>query len=167
MRYLMVGLLCLGILSGCKSRWSSEETRVLQGLEVGPCVEQAIRESEGIESVEWADDTGLRLNFVADCGAGTVCLVPDTASVRIEIVSEGSGLGMPRRLEKQVHALLHELCQAIAGRCGYAKRVDSFVALEYPAGRFGIDAFNEDSITKEADYGLSGMQWAAQGSDSW
>ncbi len=134
-RHLTLGLLFLAMLPGCKSSWTARETRVLQGLHVGPCVEQAIRESEGVESVEWADDTGHVLNFASDCGPGTVCLLPDTASVRIEISMEGSGLGMPRRLRKQVHGLLHQLCQAIAERCGYAKRVDSFVSLEYSAGR--------------------------------
>ncbi len=144
MRHLLWGLLCLGMLAGCRSSWTSHETRILQGLQMGPCVEEAIRGSEGIESVQWADDTGLLLNFVSDCGPGTVQVLPDTASVRIEIRMEGSGLGVPRRLQKQVDTLLNRLCGAIAVGCRPAKRVDSFVALEYSAGRSGFDAFNED-----------------------
>ena len=122
MQRLILWSLFLAMLPGCKSSWSVRETRILKGLHVGSCVEQAIRELEGIVSVEWADDTGHLLNFVSECGSGTISLCPDTATVRIEICMEGSGLGIPTSRREQVQALLGQLCQHIAAECGFFDR---------------------------------------------
>ena len=129
MRRLTLGLLCFATLAGCKSNWTARETRILKGLHAGPCVEQAVRESEGIVSVEWADDTRRLLNFMSDCGPGTIAIFPNTGTVQIEICMEGSGLGMPKSRREQVHALLGQLCQHIAAECGFFDR-----DIEEPAG---------------------------------
>jgi hypothetical protein len=117
MRRLILWFLLLAMLPGCKSAWSVRETRVLDGSRTGPCVEQAIRESEGVVSVERADDTGRTLNFMSECGPGTACVCPDTGNVRIEISMSGAGLGLSRRRRKRIDAFLNLLCQNIAEQC--------------------------------------------------